>query len=311
MNILYLINYLILSVFATLFIVEVGIALLSLLKYRNYRDEIRKFLLPIWEVNGTFAAFYLVNFEVTYPTLLNAVGQLYVAPLLIAAIFFILRSIFLVYSEYMNSPQKENLYMDIYALSTLALTLIAISVFDSGISGIGVSLQANLADFLVLLFNPFNVLMLIGVFLIAIFVVSSCFKVGRMHEFGILPLALAFVLMGIAIWAYLPLVFANLAANAYLLAFPAILGIIAAIMQRNMSRYANHLTLFWLFVSINVFGAIEYPYVFGDINILNYVAAPAISSAILWISTIGGGLLIIALSYLIYLSYLKRENASY
>ncbi|MDE1856294.1 MAG: hypothetical protein KGH49_03620, partial [Candidatus Micrarchaeota archaeon] len=88
MNPLYLVNYFIFSVFITLFLLEVGSAILALFSYGAYRDKLRRYLLPIWEVDGTFAAFYLVNFEVTYPTLLGIVGTIYILPLLLAAAFF-------------------------------------------------------------------------------------------------------------------------------------------------------------------------------------------------------------------------------
>lgn len=311
MNTLYFLNWLIFSAFATLFIVEVGIALLALFNYRHYRDEIRKYLLPIWEVDGTFAGLYLVNFEITYPALLGLFGQLYIAPLLLAGIFFILRSVFVVYSEYTDSPDKENLYVKIYAISTLIMVLIAGSVLNSGISGIGVSTQSSTINILQTMLNPFNIMMLIGVLLTALFVVSSCFKVERVYNYGIVYLLIAFALFAAAIYSYVPLIFANLMNKVYLVGVSLLIGIIAAIMQLRRIRYANHITILWLFASLNLFGAIIYPYIFGNTQITNYIASQEASGPIVWITIIGGALVLAALSYLIYLTYGKKEKLTY
>ena len=311
MNTLYFLNWLIFSAFATLFVVEVGIALLALFNYRHYRDEIRKYLLPIWEVDGTFAGLYLVNFEITYPTLLGLFGQLYIAPLLVAGIFFILRSVFLVYSAYTDSPDKEDLYIKIYALSTLIMVLIAGSVVNSGISGIGVSIQNATISILQLILNPFNIIMLLGLFLISIFVVSSCLKLEKVYKYGIVYLVTALALFGAAFYSYVPLIFANAISSLYLVGAGGVMGIVAAIMQLKGMKYANHLTILWLFGSFNIFGAIAYPYIFGSAQITGYMASAEASGPIIWITLIGGALVLGALSYLIYLTYAKKEKLVY
>ncbi|MDE1869379.1 MAG: hypothetical protein KGH71_00130 [Candidatus Micrarchaeota archaeon] len=311
MNELYILNYLIFSVVAVLFVLEAGIALLSLFRYRHYREEIRKYLLPIWEIDGTFAGLYLVNFEITYPTLLGLVGQMYVAPLLVAGIFFILRSIFLAYSEYTASPDKEELYVKIYSISTIVMVLIAGAVVTSGMSGIGVDVQSSAINLIAIFLNPFNILIMISFFAASVFVVSSVFKVGQIYRYGIAFLAAAFFTVGIAIYAYLPADFATALGNVALPGILLALGIAAAIMQLRGIRFANTLTVLWLFASINGIGIIAYPHIFGNINLAGFIATGAAVGPIMAITIVGGVLVIAALSFLIYLTYKRIEKTVY
>ena len=57
----------------------------ALFAYEKYKEKLMRYITPIWEVTGTFAVFYVVNFEATFPTLLGVAGTIYAVPLLLAA----------------------------------------------------------------------------------------------------------------------------------------------------------------------------------------------------------------------------------
>lgn len=311
MNETYLINFLIFSVLAALLILEMGIALISLTLYRYYRDSIRKYLLPIWEVGGTFGGFYLVNFEVTYPTLLGLVGQLYIAPLLIAGIFFIIRSVFLAYSEYINDLSKENIFIKIYAISTLAMGFMFFSVLSSGVSGIGINLTAQSINLTSLLFNPFNLMMFLSILLISVFMACNYFKVVGLERFGALYLAIAYLLVILGLYQYVPVLFSSLTSNYYLLALSIFFALLSVIFYFIKNRFANYISVIWLVGSINLFGIVKYPYIFGASDITNYMASQVVAGPLIDISLVGGTIVALSLLYLIYMSYLKKEEQSY
>ena len=156
---LYTLNYAIFAIFLCLFIIETGIGVLSIFAYGTYRNSIRKYLLPIWGMDGTFAVFYLVNLIATYPTL-DGVAYAYIIPVLLSAIFFLLRNVFVSYSEYIGDIKFETLCMKIYGTSTIIMSFIVISIFASATSGIGVTISKNAVSvsLITMLFNPFNLL---------------------------------------------------------------------------------------------------------------------------------------------------------
>ncbi|MGI0141617.1 MAG: cytochrome d ubiquinol oxidase subunit II [Candidatus Micrarchaeales archaeon] len=311
MNIPYTINYLIFSAFLTLLIFEIGVAILSLAFYKDYKARLRKYLLPIWEVMGTFAAFYLINFEVTYPTLLPFAGTVYILPVLVAGAFFLLRGAFIAFTEYLNRPESDGRYIKIYSISTLMVAFLALSVLDSGVSGIGISLANTSINLVSLLFNPFNILMFAGVVLISMFVVSNYFEVYKLNKLGILYAAVGIVLVLFSLYQYAPSIFSNILSNLYLLAISIILLLITIVAYLKKSKYANYLVVFWLFLSINLFGVVQYPYFFGGQNITAYLAASAISGAEIAITIIGGMFVVVALGYLIYLNYIRAQEEAY
>ncbi|MDE1828385.1 MAG: cytochrome d ubiquinol oxidase subunit II [Candidatus Micrarchaeota archaeon] len=309
MNPLYIANYLIFSIFFTLLIMEIGAALLALLSYSNYREKLRRYLLPIWEVNGTFAAFYLVNFEATYPTLLGLAGTIYVLPLLLAGAAFILRSVFLVYAEVIGAGESEQKYMRLYAVCTLVMSFFAISVLGSGLSGIGINVAANSAELLPLILSPFNLLLFLGMVLIAAFLSINYFEVGGRMKYGTPAVfaAIATILLGIS--QYAPSLFAGIIANIYLLAISLAILAVTLVLQLRKNRYANHLSILWLIMSINLLGIANYPSIFGSQSMLQYVASSAGALPLLVITTVGGAAVALSLAVLIYVSYIRKDVA--
>lgn len=309
MNPLYIANYLIFSVFLTLLIMEIGAALLALLSYPNYREKLRRYLLPIWEVDGTFAAFYLVNFEATYPTLLGLAGTIYVLPLLLAGAAFILRSVFLVYAEVIGAGKAEENCMRMYAVCTLVMSFFAISVFGSGLSGIGINVATNSADLLALILSPLNLMLFLGIILIAAFLAINYFEVGGRLRRGVLAVSAAIILILVGILQYAPSLFAGIVANIYLLAISLAILAAALVLQLKKNRYANHLSIIWLIASINLLGIVGYPSIFGSQSILQYLASSAATLPLLIITTVGGAAVALSLAVLVYVSYIRKDAA--
>ena len=102
----YFINYGIFSAMLSLLLLETGASMLVLLDYRKYIETVLKYIVPIWEINGTFIAFYVVNLEATYPYMVKLIGTIYVAPVLAGLIIFMAHNAYLAYSEYVSIAEK-------------------------------------------------------------------------------------------------------------------------------------------------------------------------------------------------------------
>jgi len=304
MNELYLINYLIFSIFLTMFLVEVGIAVISLFGYEKYKDGIKRLINPIWEVTGTFAIFYVVNFEVTYPTMLSIVGTAYAVPLLVAAIFIILRNMFIIFSEYIGTDKSEHRFRLIYSVSTLIAAILAIATLASGISGIGISLSTSTLT-PSFLFNPFTILILASLVLFALSLAESILKPEGFQKIGIVSEILGFAIAYVAVAMYLPGF--KIANQTILIAVSTVLLAIAVIIQAAKYKHAGAFNMILVFLLINLFGVATYPYIFGTTNITSYIATSALATPEILITLIGGAFVAISLVALIYINYIKKN----
>lgn len=305
MNILYLLNHFIFSIFITMLLVEGGFAMMALVAYKKYKDSLMRYITPIWEVTGTFAVFYAVSFEATFPQLLTAGGTIYAIPLLFAASLLIIRNAFLVYSMYIADLKAEVKNLRIYALATMAALLLFLSVLSSAMSGIGINLAKASASIFMYL-NPFNILVIVSALLLSLSLAGSIFKVERLSRITWLPISAAIV-----IFYFGAILFANSSASHFpsaLSIFPIIVILVAAlgILEERRSKYLSAFMILIVVFLVNLLGIIEYPYIFGTLNVTSYMASSALAMPILIITLLGGGIVAASLTYLIYLSYLRK-----
>ena len=193
MNPLYILDHFIFSVFMTLILIEGGFAVTALLAYGKYKERLMRYITPIWEVTGTFAVFYAVNFEATFPKLLGAAGTIYAVPLLVAAALIIIRNAFLIHAEYLGDIKREAKYLKVYAIATIAALVILMSVLSSAMTGAGISLASSSAS-LSMYINPFNLIVVACSILMALSLAAGIFHIERIGKFAWLPLALAVML---------------------------------------------------------------------------------------------------------------------
>ena len=304
MNLLYLLNYLIFAVFLTMFILEIGIAIL-LSFFKQYSEKLRSVLMPMWGITGTFAVFYVVNFEATYPPLLPLVGTAYALPLLIALLFFISRNAMLAYSEYVGDQKSRDTYTKIYTISALVISIIVTFVLASGASGIGI----NVADWSLnySFINMFSILAFLSIASMALLLSSIMIGVKELFRFRAIFSILPYLLMGAAIMLYLPYALSNTLGLSNILLLILLLVLSSIIILGDPARKrAKCVSLSWVFLSIMFFGSLEYPYLFGgSINVNNYLINSTTGFYTLLITLIGGLCLIGALSFFAYTTYIK------
>jgi cytochrome bd ubiquinol oxidase subunit II len=285
--------------------VELGLAIISLFYYDKYKDQIKHAINPLWGVTGTFAVFYLINFEVSYPTLVSLIGTAYVIPLLLAAIFIILRNIFIVFSEYIGENRSERRFRIVYSLSTAIAAIILIAVLTSGISGIGINMSASSLNS-AFLFNPFSIMMLIALLLLSIFLANSIIKPTKFFKINLASSVLGFAIGLVAVYVYLP----NLHSGIQIYATIGVSIVLLAISTLLSFRQTKHLAVFniiFVLILINLLGLANYPYVFGNVNSTGYMASSAIANASILITTIGGAIVSASLALFIYLNYIKKN----
>ncbi len=73
---------------------------------------------------------------------------------------------------------------------------------------------------------------------------------------------------------------------------------------------ASYFGAFWLFASVNLFGVLQYPYLFGGTaSFLDYLNNTAISGDVTLVTFVGGALLIVTLIVFMYIDYMRKGPA--
>ncbi|MGD0511428.1 MAG: hypothetical protein ABSA33_06335, partial [Candidatus Micrarchaeaceae archaeon] len=122
-------------------------------------------------------------------------------------------------------------------------------------------------------------------------------------------LLIAFGLFLLATYAFVPYVFSNLESMYYLILISLILLGLSILFKVRESRFAKFMILLWIFASINFFGLIEYPYMFGKgVDVTQYMTGSAIAGPASIITIVGGILVGLALLYLAVLNSNKKKD---
>jgi cytochrome bd ubiquinol oxidase subunit II len=169
-NWLFYTNFAIFSVFLTLFITELMGAFLLLFAYERTRTRVLTHVVPIWEVTGTFAAFWVVTADFAYPSMLIPVASLLAGYIVVFLIFLVARNASISYAEYIIKRRwldEKKLYQA-YAVSTLLIGVVVVLILSAIVSGAGVDLATLTFSLAGWLTNPGSLPYLAGVLVIGI-----------------------------------------------------------------------------------------------------------------------------------------------
>ena len=138
MNGIFEVNFAAFSVFAALLITEIMGAVVLLIAW-SAREKVLDYLVPIWEVTGTFGAFWVVTGDFAYPTLLVPVASLFAPLLVVFVMLWVARSASIAFAEFITKSgwlDETKLYRA-YSISTLVLGLVVLILLSSLVGGQG------------------------------------------------------------------------------------------------------------------------------------------------------------------------------
>lgn len=145
-------NSVIFAVFFAIISTEFMAGSALLLHYNSYGKEIKRFIIPIWEITGTFFVLYVVNVEALAPAMLPIIAEIYIPLILIFMILYSTRNASIIFAEFVwkNRYISEKTLYRIYASVTLILGAILLVIYVSIITGRGISIPEysfNLVSF--------------------------------------------------------------------------------------------------------------------------------------------------------------------
>jgi cytochrome d ubiquinol oxidase subunit II len=140
------VDYAVFAVFATLLITEIMGAMLLLTAWDATKKRVLDYIVPIWEITGTFGAFWVVTSYFAYPTLLIPVSEIFAPLLIIFLILFIARNSSIAFAEFIIKKRwldEVKLYKA-YAFSAIVLGLVLLVLVSALVGGQGVHLSIDL-----------------------------------------------------------------------------------------------------------------------------------------------------------------------
>jgi cytochrome bd ubiquinol oxidase subunit II len=144
LNGIFEVNYAVFSVFAALLITEIMGAVVLLIAWPA-KSKVLDYVVPVWEVTGTFGAFWVVTGDFAYPTLLIPVATIFTPLLIIFLLLWVARSASMAFAEFITQKgwlDEAKLYRS-YAIATIALGLVVLVLLSSLVGGQGVNLTSG------------------------------------------------------------------------------------------------------------------------------------------------------------------------
>ena len=306
MNSYITINYVLLAIVFTFLFVE-GMSAISFIYDRKSLPVIKKYLDPIWAITGTFVVFFVVNIEVLFPSILPTIDYMYVFPILFAALLFIGRNVFLVFSEYIWKDSKFSQLMlaRVYSLITFIIIIILLSIFISIISGVGTNATLTGFSTSVFLSNPYVLGFILGTLLIAFGLSFVFYKIEKMKVLSPIVTVIGLLLFVFSISNL------GLSINYITYALAAAIALVS-ILYYLTGKARREIVFIAVFLSIISINFLNYGKVFGTESLTIYLNNSAVAFAGVIVTVIGGVLLTAMLVFFFYMYKLPdNQNSDY
>ncbi|HUK80615.1 MAG TPA: hypothetical protein VLU91_08145 [Nitrososphaerales archaeon] len=297
MNGLFEVNYAAFSVFAALIITEIMGAVVMLVAWPA-RSRVLDYVVPAWEVTGTFGAFWVVTGGFAYPAILVPVATIFAPLLVVFLILWVARSASIAFAEFITKRgwlDETKLYRA-YAASTLVLGLVVLVLLSSLVGGQGVDLTST--SFSIISWaTAGNLVFVLGTLVLGVGLAPVFFDLESLRK-PVLPLTctgvalsvFAYWLMSpslVTTWMVVPVVLTLLAASLYL--WPKSRGVV------------TNKAIFLSVLSIIIFSLqpLVYPKVIGQALTIDAVTTGgAMAAAFLSVTVVG--VVLLALMLILY-----------
>lgn len=307
-NIEVVLNLIIFSIFFTVATTELMAASAILFKYKESEKKVFGFLLPIWEITGTFFVFYMVNLEGLAPVVLPLLAYSFISYILIFLILYVLRNTVIASAEHIWKKSRVNrrILYSAYAVVTFVLGAIVVIIYSAFLGGHGLDFSAetfNLVSFLEFLPDDGFVLGIAILF----FGLAAVFYGLNVNRF--LPLivtAIGIIIAGISL-----LEFDN-TDNVYLLIIPIILILsipLTWIFSRTKFIIEKKL-VFQGIMAISLFFVAysQYPFLLGKTLLVTSILNDTEMQTQMFYATVIGGAILLILTYFFYDTYYESKK---
>lgn len=299
-------SFLIFAVFATLLITEIMGSVLMLIAWDNVKSRVLEYIVPIWEVTGTFGVFWVVVVDFSFPSILIPAAHIYAVAIMLFLILIVARNASIVFGEYIIKRgwlDEKKLYMA-YSASTIALGIVVLVMLSSIISGSGVDLASGVFNIGTWLSSGGSYAFILGTLLIGVGLAPVFYGLKPLRFIALPATATGVTLSILSYYLYLP----SLVSPMILV--PAILTLLVPVLF-SVDKAYSIVTNKLVFATVSVvilfsLNFLVYPEAFGKaLPVDSVTTSGPMASAFFTITLIGG--LLLAAMLVIYLFAVKRS----
>jgi cytochrome d ubiquinol oxidase subunit II len=302
-------NGVIFAMFFAIISTELMAASAIIFKYEESTRKVFYYLVPIWEITGTFFVFYVVNVEALIPDALPILAYSYISYILIFIVIYITRNVSIISAEFIfKNKWKINRRMlySLYAIMTYVLGFFVLVIYTSLMSGHGLNITTrtfNMGAFLGYL--PDDGFILGSA--IVLFGMASIFY--RLEVNAILSLVVT--VLGLIV-AGVSFVVINDVSNVYLMVASGIVTVAIPVLYiiPQLKQYISDKIIFQGFLAVSAFLLFYsvYPNLSSKaINVNTLLNNSAMQTQIFYATLIGGTLLLI-MSLVFFRIWLKSSK---
>lgn len=308
-------DFAVFSVFATLLITELMGGVLLLINYEAAKKSVLSYIVPIWEITGTFGAFWVVVTDFAFPSILTPAAHIFAVAFMLFLILIIARNSTIVFGEYIIKKgwlDERKLYLG-YSLSTFVLGLIVLVILSAIISGAGVDLTAGTLSIVGWITSPGSILFVVGTLLIGVGLAPVFYNI---KPFGFLSIPATTLGVAVSLAGYA--LYSTALLTPYL-AIPVVLTIAVPVLYKlkATSGLVTSKLLFITLASIIIFelNSLVYPTSFGRaVSVDALTTTGPMANAFMAITVVGGALLAVMLIIYVFIvqrSYQSRTEATH
>jgi len=304
MNYVFYIDFAIFSIFATLILTEIMGSILLLLLWNDSKKVVLEYVVPIWEITGTFAVFWVVLSDFAFPSILIPLASIFSAGLLIFLILFVARNASISFAEFFEKKgwlDEKKLYYG-YALSSILLGLVVLVIVSTIIGGYGLNLSNYTFNFFSFASNISPWLFILGSLVTAIGFAPIFYNIDKMKK-----MSMIFVFIGVLI--SMAFIFIQEKGIPREVLIPLVLTIALPILYNipQTRNVASNKAFFIAYLSITLFSLnfLVYPTAFGKLSVDSLTTNGTMANAYI-IMTLTG-LVLLAILLALYTSAVKKS----
>ena len=309
-NFVFYLDFLVFAIFSSLLITEIMGAIILLAWWKRYRRTVLHYIVPVWEVTGTFGAFWVVLSDFAFPGVLIPLAGLYAGAIMIFLILFVARNSTIVFGEYIIKKgwlDERKLYAG-YSVSTIFIGIVVLYVLSGVIGGVGISLATLQVNAFAWLYNPADIIFVVGALILIVGLAPVFYGAEEMKIASLIitPVGLAVSLVSLYMFQGSSL--------SYLVAIPVVLSLLPAVLF-NMEEFSSLVRnkaffIAWLSVDLFSLNFLVYPDAFGmSLPVDSLTTSGSMAVAYFDITLVGGILLAVLIS-LYALAAGRRARAS-
>ncbi|MGA2874491.1 MAG: hypothetical protein ABSE82_03020 [Nitrososphaerales archaeon] len=285
-------------------------AVLLLFFYKDTKSSVLEYVVPIWEVTGTFGAFWVVTSYFAYPKLLIPVATLFAPMLIVFLILFVARNTSIVFGEFIKKKRwldEIKLYR-VYGGSTLLLGVIVLVLLSALVSGKGIDLSTSTFSVGNWISSPGSLAFEVGTLVLGVGLAPAFFGLKSLRLKGLCLTVLGVAISTGAYYLYSPSLISPF------IIVPSALTILAALLflYDKTATIVTNKAVFITLLAIIIFSLqfLIYPSVLGQtLSIDSITTTGPVVSEFIAISVVGGVLTAIMTAfYVLIVSRQKNMN---